>query len=124
MAARTAIRILTMKPPEPFGDDKLRKTLLEWKADASLPPRFREEVWRRITATEGESTPAAVWQTVAQAVQAIFARPAFVAACVLVFVAAGFSAGWVQGRERTARINSSLGARYVQSVDPYQTPRR
>ncbi|MBI3878732.1 MAG: hypothetical protein HY301_01535 [Verrucomicrobia bacterium] len=113
-----------MNPTQPTGDDaKLQKTLGEWKVNATLPPRFQEEVWRRIAASEAKASAPGVRQSLAAAIRILFARPAFAAACVAVFTAAGFSAGWAQAHEQVALIDASLSHRYVQSVDPYQSPR-
>jgi hypothetical protein len=35
-------------------DEPLRALLKEWKAKPSLPPRFQEQVWRRIEQAEAE----------------------------------------------------------------------
>jgi hypothetical protein len=111
-----------MNPPQPNDDDaKLRKALREWQVDAGLPPRFQEAVWRRIAASETRTS--GTWQNLLDAIRSMFARPAVAAVWVAVFMVAGISVGWMQARERVARIDVSLSTRYVQSVDPYQRPR-
>lgn len=113
---------MTMKPIPPTDSDaKLRNLIREWKGDLSLPPRFQEGVWLRIEA-ENKAKAQSALQHFILSVQALFARPIFATACVTLFMAVGLSIGWVQAREQKARIDSSLSTRYVQSVDPYQSP--
>jgi len=112
-----------MKTNNPHGDDAPLDALLqEWKPKPSLPPRFQEQVWRRIERAETAPTPTV---TLAQLFAAWLAtklpRPALATAYVAVLLVVGASVGWSQARQETARITTELGARYAQAVDPYQS---
>jgi hypothetical protein len=37
------------------SDESLRQVLHPWKVDAHLPPRFQEQVWRRIERSEAQA---------------------------------------------------------------------
>ena len=122
---RPAVRHDNMKPKQPGEDDpNLRQILSQWRIEAPLPPRFPETVWKRIEAEAYTPARVSVWQALVGLTEGLFARPAFAAACVAVFLAVGLGAGWVQAREQTTRVDESLSTRYVQSVDPYQAPRQ
>ena len=111
-----------MKSNNPHGDDAPLDALLqEWKPKPSLPPRFQEQVWRRIERSEAAPAPTV---TLAQLFAAWLAtklpRPALATAYVAVLLVIGASVGWSQARHETARVTTELGARYAQAVDPYQ----
>jgi len=112
-----------MKTNNPQGDDAPLDALLqEWKPKPSLPPRFQEQVWRRIERAETAPVPTV---TLAQLFAAWLAnklpRPALATAYVAVLLVIGASVGWSQARQETARVTIELGARYAQAVDPYQS---
>ena len=94
----------------------------EWQITASLPPRFNEGVWRRIEEAE-PSAQRSLWPMVMERLSALLPRPAFAVSYVTVLLALGIATGYRQARQQTARVDNELGARYVQSVDPYQKPR-
>ena len=111
-----------MKPNHQQADDAPLDALLqEWKPQPSLPPRFQEQVWRRIERAEIAPAPTA---TLAQVFAALVAsklpRPALAMAYLAVLLVIGAGAGWGQARQETARVRTELGARYAQAVDPYQ----
>lgn len=103
-----------------LNDDTLNKALGEWPVTTPLPPRFRQQVWQRI---EARSAAPSAWDVLRQWFEATFAKPAVAVSYVTVLVLAGLTAGFVQAQTKTARLETTLGARYVQSVDPYQAPR-
>ena len=112
-----------MKPVDPIEkNDPHGKALQEWKVDTSLPPRFQEGVWRRIALTEARREPS-WWRDLFQTVDAAFRRPALAVSFVVILLLAGLSIGLIRARQESARADASLEARYVQSIDPYQTPR-
>jgi len=112
-----------MKTNEPDShDDALRRVLKEWRTDATLPPRFQKSVWQRIERTQASAAPS-MWGVVAHWIGAILPRPALAAAYVTLLLVIGGTAGWTQAHQTNARVNSELGARYVQQLDPYQAPR-
>ena len=83
-----------------------------------LPPRFQEQVWKRIERAEapGVSLAEALRTRLAE----WFAQPAFAVAYVTVLIVAGLAIGFKQAQDKTAKWDRQLEARYVQSVDPYQ----
>ena len=103
-------------------DEPLDAVLRGWKVDSRLPPRFQEQVWRRIARaeTDGEG---AVWSGLLHSLERALARPALAGAYVAVLLAAGLSAGHWQVQREAAQLDRMLGLRYVQAVDPYQAPR-
>jgi hypothetical protein len=112
-----------MKTNNSNGNDvPLRALLKEWKPEASLPPRFHEQVWRRIERAETASLPSLSLATVfADWLTNLLPRPALATAYVAVLLVIGASVGWSQARQETARVTGELSARYAQTVDPYQT---
>ena len=116
-----------MKANEP-GDheEALRKVLKEWRVGAALPPRFQEEVWRRIEQAERAPAPIApsVRAFITHWIGTVLPRPALAASYVAILLAIGVTAGWAQAHRETRRVKNELGERYVRVLDPYQTPRR
>jgi hypothetical protein len=110
-----------MKLHQTSGDDEaLRRTLREWTVDAPLPPRFQERVWERIARAETEA-PASLWPALSRLVEVVLPRPGFALPYVAVLLALGVAAGSLAAQARTRRVQTDLGLRYVQSVDPYRT---
>jgi hypothetical protein len=110
-----------MKPDNPMqSDEALRQVLHTWKVDASLPPRFQEQVWRRIQRSELQA-PAPTWMLLIRRFTAALARPSLAVSYVTVLLLAGLLAGYWQVRVTRAHMDETLGARYVQMVDPYQS---
>jgi hypothetical protein len=104
------------------NDLPLRVLLKEWKQEASPPPRFQEQVWRRIERAETAPAPAVSLGAVfANWIATVLPRPALATAYMMVLLVIGASMGWSQARQETARVTSELSARYAQAVDPYQT---
>ena len=116
-----------MKNNEPGNhDEALHKVLKEWHADASLPPRFQEAVWRRIEQAERTQTTTArpsVWAVVADWIETVLPRPAIAASCLVALLAIGAATGWAQARQETNRVGDQLSVSYIRSVDPYQPNR-
>lgn len=106
------------------NDVQLRALLKEWKPEAPLPPRFQEQVWRRIERAEAAPVPSVSLATVfANWLTNLLPQPALATAYVTVLMVIGASVGWSQAREVTALVSAELSARYAQAVDPYQTTR-
>lgn len=101
--------------------NRLGPVLQYWKVNAALPPRFHDEVWRRIQLTEARRV--AGWRGLLDVVEGAFGRPALAISYVAILVLAGLSIGFTQARQASERIDRALGVRYVRSVDPYQAPR-
>jgi hypothetical protein len=103
------------------NDASLRALLQEWKPEASLPPRFQEQVWRRIERAETAPAPAiSLAAMFANWIATVLPRPALATAYVTVLLVIGASVGWSQARQESARVAGELSARYAQTVDPYQ----
>lgn len=107
---------------DPEKDDPLRRTLREWTVDSSLPPRFREGVWHRITRAEALRHSGA-WAELMRRLESLLARPALAAAYLAVLLAAGAASGYWTAQTRAGDTETAWRAQYVQAVDPYQTPR-
>lgn len=102
----------------PGEDEALRKVLRQWTVEAPLPPRFQEQVWQRITQAETGPAPAAstgLWRLV----EVVFQRPRFAYAYLAILLLCGVAAGSWAAQVKTTRLESELGLRYVQSIDPY-----
>jgi hypothetical protein len=112
-----------MKTNNPHGDDAPLDALLkEWNPKPSLPPRFQEQVWRRIERAEPARVPTVTLaQFFAEWLATKLPRPALATAYVAVLLVIGAGVGWSQARQETERVSTELGARYAQAVDPYQT---
>jgi hypothetical protein len=111
-----------MKPEDPMqSDETLRQVLHQWKVDAPLPPRFQEQVWRRI---ERSDAPVRVpaWSLLWDRLTTALARPSLAASYVTLLLLAGLLAGYWQARITQAQVDESMGARYVQLVSPFQPP--
>lgn len=104
------------------NEASLHALLKEWKPEASLPPRFQAQVWRRIEHDQTAPIPTATFsQLFANWLVTRLPRPALATAYVAVLLLIGASAGWSQARQETARVTGELSARYAQAVDPYHT---
>jgi len=114
---------MNTNPPNE-NDLALRGTLQEWKLTTPLPPRFQEQVWKRIEHDEATTvSPGLVWASVADWIATMLPRPALAIACMTVLLAVGATVGWTQARQETVRAGDELSARYVRVVDPYQALR-
>ncbi len=99
-------------------DLALRAVLAEWEIKEPLPPRFQEQVWRRIARVE-EPGPAQVWTQVAQWIARAFAQPSLAVSYLTMLLVAGLLAGYLQGRQDNNRAQHELSTRYVQMMSPY-----
>ena len=92
--------------------------LRRWVVGTPLPPRFQEQVWRRIERVEAtpEVAPQAAWL---RFLEFVLPRPKVAGVYLAVLLASGVTAGSWAAQRQNARIVSSLGSRYLQSVDPY-----
>ena len=103
----------------PQDDSALRQVLREWRVDAPLPPRFQEEVWRRIDRAESQAQPS-FWGWLSSLLEVRLLRPQFAFSYVAALVLLGVAAGSFAAQAATRRANADLGARYVQSLDPFR----
>lgn len=93
------------------NDAKLSSLLQQSRVSPSLPPRFQENVWRRIEAAEAP-VKAESWL---DALAAMVLRPKFALATAVVLLFAGVSLGTHEGTQ-TARHDAQ--ARYLAAVAP------
>jgi len=93
------------------SDTKLREVLRVARPSPSLPPRFQENVWRRIEDAEAPAKSGS-WL---DALTALVLRPRFAYATVAMLVLAGALLGTYQGAQ-SARQNEQ--ARYLAAVAP------
>jgi hypothetical protein len=118
-----------MKPSKPDSELEQAKALdgalRQWTIDNSLPPRFQEEVWRRIERTESRptlltllrSTLPALLRSALLTVQ----YPKFALSYLAVLLALGVGAGAAAAQLKSSRVDSEMSERYMQSVSPFQT---
>jgi hypothetical protein len=104
---------------ESDNDEPLRQALSQWTVSTPLPPRFQEQVWRRIALAEA-LLKGPFQAGLGRLLEAVVARPRFALAYVAATLALGIIAGSVAAQVRTSRLENSLSARYVQSINPYQ----
>jgi hypothetical protein len=98
--------------------DKLNAVLREWVVDSALPPRFEEQVWRRIDRVKAQATP-----SITALLESLFNRPALAISYVAILLVAGAMTGFLKVKDKSAASEAQWRARYVQSIDPYQMPR-
>ena len=112
-----------MKPDGPDENaEPLRRALRQWAVDASLPPRFQEQVWQRIARREARKT-ASPWAFLSAWVQNALSQPSLAASYIVLLLLAGLSAGYWQAQQEQSRLTEAARASYTQMVDPYRTPR-
>ncbi len=102
----------------PEDDVALRGVLRQWTVETPLPPRFREQVWQRITRAEAQSSPT-FWTTITRWVEIVLPRPKFAVAYFSAVLVLGVAAGSLAAQATSRRFNADLGQRYVASLDPY-----
>jgi hypothetical protein len=108
-----------MKPNlEPEQDRALDKALKQWVVDDPLPARFQEQVWQRITRNEARPDPT-FRASLLRLMEFALPRPRFALSYVAALLLLGMLAGSWAGRRESSRMNTALGSRYVQSVDPF-----
>jgi hypothetical protein len=107
-----------MKPNQPENDEPLRQALRQWTVDTPLPPRFQEEVWRRIARAEAMPQTTFWTRLFGLAQMALPRKLAYSYAAILLLLGV-VGGAWAAQRE-TNRLDTVLGSRYVQSIDPYQ----
>ena len=111
-----------MKPnPEPENERRLDELLHRWTVATPLPPRFQERVWQRIARAEPTVQAApGFWAELRRLMDAYLPRPQFAYSYLGLLLLLGILGGaWAAQRESN-RLDTALGSRYVQSLDPYQ----
>ena len=97
----------------------VERALRDWKIKEPLPPRFHDQVWRRIERTEAEAAEG-FWVQLTRWVNRTFAKPSLAVSYITLLLLAGLLAGYWQARVEKTRTVESLSSRYVQMIDPYQ----
>ena len=97
---------------QPADDPRMRALLREARLSPDLPPRFHQDVWRRIGDAEAPA-PSASWL---DALAGLILRPGFALTGAVVVLLAGVCAGTVQGRQ-AARHDAQMN--YLASVMPH-----
>ena len=92
-------------------DAKLGALLREARGSPALPPRFQENVWRRMEAAEAPARS----ESWLDALAAVILRPRYAYAAVAVLLLAGVSAGTFEGRQ-AARHDAQMN--YLAAVAP------
>ncbi len=110
----------TIQPNE--DDEKLSKLLRDWQVEVSLPPRFQQQVWRRIERADAHSK-VSLLHAFTHWVESTFMRPALAVSYVAALLLVGLASGYVQAQDKSAQAEARWRTAYVQSVDPYQVPR-
>jgi hypothetical protein len=100
-----------MKDQMNTNDPKLSALLRESRQSPALPPRFQQNVWRRIETAEAP-VKAESWL---DALAALVLRPKLAFATIAVLVVTGIAFGTLDG-SHVARHDAQ--ARYVASVAP------
>ncbi len=99
-------------------EEALDRALRQWSVDTALPPRFQEQVWRRIQRAETRRA-SALWTAIQRWLDSVLPRPRIALTYLTALMVFGMAAGSVAAQIRTNRLEASLGARYLQAVDPY-----
>jgi len=94
-------------------DQGLHSHLQAWRADAELPPRFKEEVWRRIGRRE-EHRPS-LW---GEWWRVIAGQRVWAGVYVGVVVVIGVGAGFARSQNYREQAERTWQAAYVESVSP------
>ena len=97
---------------QPVEDPALNALLREARVSPALPPRFQQNVWRRIEDAEAPAK-ANSWL---DALAALVLRPKFAMVAAAVVLLAGIFAGTVEGRQ-VALHNAQMN--YLASVVPH-----
>ena len=100
-----------MKENMNLSDTKFCEVLRAVRLSPPLPPRFRENVWRRIEEAEAP-VKSGSWL---DALAALVLRPRFAYATVASLVLMGFLLGTYQG---TQTVKQTEQARYLAAVAP------
>jgi hypothetical protein len=103
---------------KPGPAEPLDTVLRQWTVDTPLPPRFQEQVWRRIRRRE-TGRASALRASMQRWLEAVLPRPKIALAYLSALMIFGVAAGSVTAQIRTSHVEARLGARYLQAVDPY-----
>jgi hypothetical protein len=103
-------------------DDGFERALQQWRVGAALPPRFQEQVWRKIESAEAQAR-IKPGELIRRWLESVMPRPAVAASYVGALLIIGLLGGTWQAQEHNVQTEQTFARKYVQSVDPYQAPR-
>ena len=113
-AADVTAALISMNTEHPDPEDvKLGSLLRESRAETSLPPRFQENVWRRIEEVAMESSAGASTRLDALVAWLLRPRLAFIGIAVLILVGA-----FLGMREGTHTAQQDARSQYLTAVAP------
>jgi hypothetical protein len=107
-----------MKKTHP-EDAALSEILRLRRTTATLPPQFRDAVWRRIEQEETKSDFTLV-SALRAWIECALPRPKIALCYVSALLLLGMGSGLWTAQGESHRVDAQLSWRYVQSVDPYQ----
>ena len=93
-------------------DIQLQKLLRDSRPSPALPPRFQQNVWRRIEDAEAP-VKSDSWL---DALAAVILRPRFAVAAAMILLLAGISAGTLEGRQA---VRHDAQMNYLAAVAPH-----
>jgi len=105
---------------EPESDAALNTVLFAWRVKTALPPSFQEQVWHRIARAEEQSRPG-FGSILSSLLEFVLPRPKVAYAYLALLLALGVAAGSWTAQVKNSRLQTSLGSRYLQSVNPFPT---
>lgn len=101
-----------MNSPNSPDDAALRALLKSSRPAPTLPPRFEEQVWRRIEAAAAPQEAAPRWLT---ALAGWFLQPRLAVAAAILVIAAGAGLGRATAQQQSLQ---TAQARYLAAVAP------
>jgi hypothetical protein len=101
-------------------NDPLDETLQQWVVNAPLPPRFQDQVWKRISRVEADERRFS-WKGLLRMAAKAFEKPKVAYSYAAVLLAVGIIGGTWTAQVKSSRLDERLGRLYVQTIDPYQT---
>ena len=102
-----------MKTANPSEDEKLQSLLRGARLSPVLPPRFEENVWRRIEA--GDQRTARGETGWLMALAGWLMKPKYAMAVAALIMLAGIGLGWTNAQQQ---IHDQAQARYLAAVAP------
>jgi hypothetical protein len=99
---------------------ELSGALKRWRVTTPLPPRFQAAVWQRIAR---EQARVGLFDRLAEWAGSLLLQPLPRLAYIVLLIGMGISAGLWSGNAQSARTESDMLIRYVESVDPYRAHR-
>lgn len=96
---------------------ELSRKLEGWVVSTPLPPRFQEHVWDRIASAETRGA-AGERPGLVTSLFSWLARPAAAYTCAGLLLMMGILSGSWAAQWQSTKLQSELGHRYVQAIDP------